>query len=87
MSYHKDVVNFGREEANRMALTRPDPWADIEQWLHTVTGQEFCDELVWGTVGIETLNAILRENGIAVSYDNRQKLVKLANEIMADDGA
>jgi len=87
MSHYKDVINFGYEEANRMALTRPDPWYDLAKWLRTTTGQEFCDELVWGTVGSETLNAMLRENQIPPSQVNRSKLVKLANDIMADDGA
>jgi len=87
MNHHKDVINFGYEEANRMALTRPDPWHDLTKWLRTTTGQEFCDELVWGTVGSETLNAMLRENNIPQTYDNRTKFIKLANDIMADDGA
>ena len=69
------------------ATTPPSGWVALEQWLHTVTGQEFCDELVWGTVGKETLNAMLRENGIPQTYDNRTKFIELANKIMANDGA
>ena len=69
-----------------MALTR-DPWPDLERWLRTTTGQEFCDELAWGTVGFETLNAILREHGLLPHLINRNKLINLANKLMTDGEA
>ena len=69
------------------ATTPPSGWVALEQWLHTVTGQEFCDELVWGTVGEHTLDALLRENRIPQNVGNRAKLINLADKIMANDGA
>jgi hypothetical protein len=80
-SYHEDEINFGTEEANRMHAV-PDPWDRAYHWITTTTGQEFCDELVYGTVGQDTLNSILRSFDININDNNRQRLVNLANSAM-----
>ncbi len=66
-----------------MRANTPDPWSQAEHWISTTTGQEFCDELVWGTVGEETLNALLKSFGLNINQTNRDKLVNLANSAMS----
>lgn len=80
-SHHEDEINFGTEEANRIHA-EPSPWDKAEAWIMSTTGQEFCDELVWGTVGTETLDSMLRSFGINVNTRNRQRLLNLANSAM-----
>jgi hypothetical protein len=68
-----------------MAANAPDPWYEAEKWLRTTTGQEFCDELVYGDVGgIHTLNAMLRQFGANINHRNRARLVDLAKKVMND---
>ena len=81
-SFHEDEINFGHEEAVRMHATAKDPWHEAEKWLNTTTGQEFCDELVWGTVGIETLNAVLKSLDINLNAQNRRRIQQLADKVM-----
>lgn len=81
-SFHENEINFGHEEAVRMAATTPDWRWEADKWLRTVTGQEFCDELVWGTVHDNTLNAMLRSFGANINQKNRDKLISLANHSM-----
>jgi len=70
-----------------MQATTPDPWLLAEDWIRTTTGQEFCDELVWGSVGNETLDALLRSWNINVNDKNRQRLINLANAMMSNGEA
>lgn len=83
-SHHENVINFGHEEANRMHATHRDWTVEAEKWLRTTTGQEFCDELVWGTVHNNTLDALLRSFGANINEQNRQRLINLANASMRD---
>lgn len=89
-THHENTINFGEEEANRMALLSTDKcWAEAEKWLRTTTGQEFCDELVWGTVEAngEAIGSLLRSFGIPVTSDNRSKFLKLADKLMSEGEA
>lgn len=90
-SYHKDVINFGQEEANRMAAIAEDPrWKNrAETWLRTVTGQEFLDSVIWGEIGmdsVETLNALLKEFGATTTIENRRELLKIADNLIVKEG-
>lgn len=81
-TFEKNEINFGHEEAVRMQAMANDPWHEAEKWLRTTTGQEFCDELVYGTVHENTLNALLRSFGANINQKNRLKLIALAEKSM-----
>ena len=59
-----------------------NPWVEIEKWLHTATGQEFCDEMVYGSAGIHTLNAILQEHGLNPTQGNRNHLSGMVDRLL-----
>lgn len=83
-SHYEDTINFGREEANRMHATTPDPWYEAEKWLRTTSGQEFCDELVWGSVDKngDAVGGLLRSFHINVNQQNRDRFINLADKLM-----
>jgi hypothetical protein len=81
-SFYEDEINFGREEAIRMHATHSDWQYQAERWLRTTTGQEYLDELIWDTVGLETQNAMLQSFGAPVNAENRRILMKLADRII-----
>jgi hypothetical protein len=88
MSYHKDVINFGEEEANRMAANAVGRGWEIEagKWLRTTTGQEFLDELVWDGIGTETLDALLQSFGTVPTPARRTEFLKIADYIICKEG-
>jgi hypothetical protein len=59
-------------------------WLKVAQWFSTISGQEFCDELVYGTIGDASVNALLRSFGLGESPANRKKFTELADKMMCD---
>lgn len=86
-SFHKDEINFGHEEAVRMHANHPDWKHEADKWLRTTTGQEFCDELVYGTIDHHTLDALLRSFGANINRTNRNKFLALAQKLMTSGEA
>ena len=64
----------------------PNKWKELEDWMRTVTGQEFLDETVYGTVGPHTLNAVLQEAGLPQTQQNRIDLLKICDRLLTEEG-
>ena len=59
-------------------------WERLQTWLKTVTGQEYMDELVWGSAGTNRANDLLKDYGIEPTEDNRTQLNNLADLLMSE---
>jgi hypothetical protein len=62
-------------------------WEEARRWLTTTTGQEFCDELIYGTVGDETVNSLLRSFNITDNDKNRKRFLAIADDLITHDYA
>lgn len=73
-----DLLNKQRKENFN------DGWNELRKWLHTTTGQEYLDEMVYGGVGIEAKNSLLQSVGLPQTQANREHFDKICDQLLSE---
>lgn len=64
------------------SVRRHNPWMSIEKWLRTAAGEEFCDELVWGSASDDDYGELLKEHGLNDTPGNRSHLKEMIDNML-----